>query len=88
MSWKATIFEAKCFCFMHDYFSKFDFSILTNPGNAGANHMCRPSSVSLTPSINFAGVLTSSLTPSSTLTLSGYAVTSGEVEEIIWTTEL
>ena len=50
--------------------------------------MCRPSSVSLTPSINFAGVLTSSVTPCNTLTLSGYAVTSCEVEEMNWNHEL
>ncbi len=50
--------------------------------------MCRPSSVSLTPSINFAGVLTSSVTPCNMLTLSGYAVTSCVIEEIKWNHEL
>jgi hypothetical protein len=50
--------------------------------------MCRPSLVSLTPSINFAGVLTSSVTPCNTLTLSGYAVTSCEIEEMKWNHEL
>ena len=47
--------------------------------------MRRPSSVSLKPSISLSGVRTSSLTPSKTFTLSGYAVTSCGVEETRWT---
>jgi len=39
----------------------------------GANHICRPSKVSFTPSTNFSGVRTSPFTPSSTFTLSGNA---------------
>lgn len=57
---------------------------LTCPGSTGANHMCLPSLVLLTPSISLSGVLTSPLTLSRTLTLSGKAAMSGghrEVEE-------
>lgn len=50
---------------------------LTRPGSTGANHMCLPSWVQLTPSINLSGVLTSPLTLSSTFTLSGKAAMSG-----------
>lgn len=57
---------------------------LTCPGSTGANHMCLPSLVLLTPSISLSGVLTSPHTLSRTLTLSGKAAMSGarrEVEE-------
>lgn len=50
---------------------------LTSPGRTGANHMCLPSWVLLTWSINLSGVLTSPLTLSSTFTLSGKAAMSG-----------
>lgn len=62
---------------------------LTCPGSTGANHMCLPSLVLLTPSISLSGVLTSPLTLSRTLTLSGKAAMSGahrEVEEHTRTT--
>lgn len=49
----------------------------TCPGSTGANHMCLPSLVLLTPSISLSGVLTSPLTLSRTLTLSGKAAMSG-----------
>lgn len=56
----------------------------TCPGSTGANHMCLPSLVLLTSSISLSGVLTSPLTLSRTLTLSGKAAMSGahrDVEE-------
>lgn len=51
--------------------------LLTSPGRTGASHMCLPSWVLLTSSINLSGVLTSPLTLSSTFTLSGKAAMSG-----------
>lgn len=50
---------------------------LTSPGSTGASHICLPSWVLLTPSINLSGVLTSPLTLSSMFTLSGKAAMSG-----------
>lgn len=54
----------------------------TCPGSTGANHMCLPSLVLLTPSISLSGILTSPLTLSRTLTLSGKAAMSGERREV------
>lgn len=51
---------------------------LTSPGRTGANHMCLPSWVLFTPSINLSGVRTSPVTLSSTFTLSGNAAMSNK----------
>ena len=42
-------------------------------GSMGASQACWPSEDSFVPSINLSGVRVSPFTPSSTLTLSGYA---------------
>ena len=57
--------------------------IITIPGKIGASHICLPSYVSLKPSINLSGVLISSLTPSNSFTLCGYAVMLFPVKRIL-----
>ena len=57
--------------------------IITIPGKIGASHICLPSYVSLKPSINLSGVLISSLTPSNSFTLCGYAVMLFPVRRIL-----
>lgn len=55
---------------------QLEYMYSTSPGSTGANHMCLPSWVLLSPSINLSGVLTSPLTVSSAFTLSGKAAMS------------